>query len=323
MVKTAQHELNFASSQRSSHASTQGRAKPQLPAPALNKQVSAVVSIHSRSKKAAAARDGISSPPQPSPLKLRRSASFIESSPAKGSLIVEQQKRLWANQQKMQILQARKAPQPAWDAREDQEMRQSEGNALDTASHKWRDPTRTSQHGRASENFLRRPDFDGVNRKLLTIKLEREASEASLEPFIGAADSAIAGHKANPDDSVIMTDYDEEGEDSDSFRPIAPTTTVKLNKAEEEAMLKELEQEALENDPILELDRALMDRHTAQLNIRGRVQPVVSKSKVNTSNFNRGSQAPAQLLKRLKQLGQQQQMLKSPYFEVSFEGRPA
>ena len=35
-------------------------------------------------------RTGIQSPPQPSPLKLRRSASFIDVSPIKGSLIVEQ-----------------------------------------------------------------------------------------------------------------------------------------------------------------------------------------------------------------------------------------
>ena len=43
-------------------------------------------------------KTGIQSPPQPSPLKLRRSASFIDVSPAKGSLIIEQQKREWVLQ---------------------------------------------------------------------------------------------------------------------------------------------------------------------------------------------------------------------------------
>ena len=51
-------------------------------------------------------RGGIQSPPQPSPLKLKRSASFIEASPAKGSLIVEQRKREWALQQKLAMAAA-------------------------------------------------------------------------------------------------------------------------------------------------------------------------------------------------------------------------
>lgn len=37
------------------------------------------------------------SPPVPTNLKLKRSASFVEESPAKGSLILEEQKRRWAN----------------------------------------------------------------------------------------------------------------------------------------------------------------------------------------------------------------------------------
>ena len=50
---------------------------------------------------------GIQSPPRPSPLKLKRSASFIEASPAKGSLIIEQQKRQWALQQKINLGKAK------------------------------------------------------------------------------------------------------------------------------------------------------------------------------------------------------------------------
>ena len=53
---------------------------------------------NSKSNHSKAGRGGIQSPPQPSPLKLKRSASFIEASPAKGSLIVEQRKRQWAMQ---------------------------------------------------------------------------------------------------------------------------------------------------------------------------------------------------------------------------------
>ena len=65
---------------------------------------------------------GVQSPPKASsPLKLKRSASFIGVSPAKGSLIVEQQKRAWAQKQKMELL-ANKAAGTKRDPSQNGEM---------------------------------------------------------------------------------------------------------------------------------------------------------------------------------------------------------
>ena len=47
-------------------------------------------------------------------------------------------------------------------------------------------------------------------------------------------------------------------------------TIVKLNKQEEEALIRELESEAMGNDTLKELDEALMDRSTAQKTLRNK-----------------------------------------------------
>ena len=43
----------------------------------------------------------------------------------------------------------------------------------------------------------------------------------------------------------------------------ANNTVVKLNKEEEDDLIRQLENEAMENDTLKELDEALMDRNTA------------------------------------------------------------
>jgi len=45
---------------------------------------------------------------------------------------------------------------------------------------------------------------------------------------------------------------------------------VKLNKQEEEEMIRELENQAMENDTLAELEEALLDRTTAHKNLRNK-----------------------------------------------------
>ena len=92
-VRTAQNELN---SQKG--GSVKSSLKSFHGVDWLMRQKSVQASSKPGQKRSKSKPAGIQSPPQPSPLKLKRSASFIEASPAKGSLIVEQQKRQWALQ---------------------------------------------------------------------------------------------------------------------------------------------------------------------------------------------------------------------------------
>ena len=72
------------------------------------------------------------------------------------------------------------------------------------------------------------------------------------------------------------------------------TTIVKLNKAEEEALIRELESEAMGNDTLKELDEALMDRTTAQKTLRSKTNLIAhhQHTKINSSNF-KSNQEPA------------------------------
>ena len=51
---------------------------------------------------------------------------------------------------------------------------------------------------------------------------------------------------------------------------VQSNTVVKLNKQEEEELIRELENQAMENDTLKELDEALMDRTTAQKTLRNK-----------------------------------------------------
>ena len=62
-------------------------------------------------------------------------------------------------------------------------------------------------------------------------------------------------------------------------------TIVKLNKQEEEALIRELESEAMGNDTLKELDEALMDRSTAQKTLRNKTNFMNQHAKINSSNF--------------------------------------
>ena len=86
---------------------------------------------------------------------------------------------------------------------------------------------------------------------------------------------------------------------------VQSNTVVKLNKQEEEELIRELENQAMENDTLKELDEALMDRTTAQKTLRNKSQFMTQHTKINSSNFQKSSQEPAQAIKKLKQMSQQ------------------
>ena len=81
-----------------------------------------------------------------------------------------------------------------------------------------------------------------------------------------------------------------------------PNMVIKLNAQEEEELIRELENQAIENDPLKELDEALMDRTTAQKTLRNRSQFMTNHAKINSSNFQKNNQEPSQAIKKLKQL---------------------
>ena len=74
---------------------------------------------------------------------------------------------------------------------------------------------------------------------------------------------------------------------------VQSNTVVKLNKQEEEELIRELENQAMENDTLKELDEALMDRTTAQKTLRNKSQFMTQHTKINSSNFQKSSQEPA------------------------------
>jgi hypothetical protein len=68
---------------------------------------------------------------------------------------------------------------------------------------------------------------------------------------------------------------------------------IKLNAQEEEELIRELENQAIENDPLKELDEALMDRTTAQKTLRNKSQFMTNHAKINSSNFQKSNQEPS------------------------------
>jgi len=68
---------------------------------------------------------------------------------------------------------------------------------------------------------------------------------------------------------------------------------VRLNKQEEEDLIRELENQAMENDTLKELDEALMDRQTAQNTLRNKNVFLSQHAKINSSNFQTSKQEPA------------------------------
>ena len=75
---------------------------------------------------------------------------------------------------------------------------------------------------------------------------------------------------------------------------------MKLNQQEEEALIREMEIETMGNDTLKELDEALMDRSTAQKTLRNKSNFMTQHTKINSSNFQKSNQEPAQAIKKLK-----------------------
>ena len=94
-------------------------------------------------------------------------------------------------------------------------------------------------------------ESDDVNDEdsLVTDKdLAGELSEEDEEFFLGRPADSFATK-----DSQVLLQLQQQSNN----------TIVKLNKQEEEALIRELECEAMGNDTLKELDEALMDRTTA------------------------------------------------------------
>ena len=66
---------------------------------------------------------------------------------------------------------------------------------------------------------------------------------------------------------------------------------VKLNKQEEEDLIRDLMNQAQQNDTLKELDEALMDRTTAQKTLRNK-STFNAATKINSSNFQKSNQQP-------------------------------
>ena len=139
-----------------------------------------------------------------------------------------------------------------------------------------------------SDKFKSEDDLEVLNEKPVSVKPEKKV---------------VRSNSSNSDCELGDEDY--------FYRKQGQTTLgmgnnlVKLNKEEEEDLIRELENQALENDTLKELDQALMDRSTAQKTLRNKSQFLTQHAKINSSNFLSSNQEPAQLVKKLKLMSQQ------------------
>ena len=98
-------------------------------------------------------------------------------------------------------------------------------------------------------NLAANESDDNEEDSLVTDKdLAAELSEDDEEFFLGRPADGFATK-----DSQVLLQLQQQSNN----------TIVKLNKQEEEALIRELESEAMGNDTLKELDEALMDRTTA------------------------------------------------------------
>ena len=181
----------------------------------------------------------------------------------------------------------------------DVEMRQSEGNIYEVTGHQ-----------RRQQNDLKNYGLDSHDLTALSSKLRRlQMKDSQQAEGDGPTETQLAGKKRlrgeGSDSFVSVENEDAELGEEDYFygetQGHLHNGIVKLNEEEELEMIRELENEAIGNDPLKELDEALKDRATAQKTLRGKNQIMPSHLKVNSSNFVKGSQEPAAAIKKLKE----------------------
>ena len=145
-----------------------------------------------------------------------------------------------------------------------------------------------------------------LSQKLRKIDFNRD--QTNQDP----SDSLLTSEKA---DVPMLDSEPSEGnqlsDDEDHFFRQTRTRVVglsnmviKLNKQEEDDLIKDLEMQGQANDTLKELDEALMDRNTAQQSLRHKSQFLSQHAKINSSNFQKTNQEPAALVKKLKLMAQ-------------------
>ena len=187
-------------------------------------------------------------------------------------------------------------------------MQQSEGNILEVSGGRKR------RQGLAFGGLLDH-EISGLNSRLKRLDFGRDDKSApeggdavENEREADNASSKLAGKKRlrrpQDTDSFVSDDDCELGDEDFFYRQrgaaatgsgtmVQSNTVVKLNKQEEEELIRELENQAMENDTLKELDEALMDRTTAQKTLRNKSQFMTQHTKINSSNFQKSSQEPA------------------------------
>ena len=145
---------------------------------------------------------------------------------------------------------------------DDADIRQSEGNILEVSGRKRRQEVILRFQGLGEE------ELGAVNSKLK--KLDLDAPSGALFSKKVDLNYQMAGKKRprKETDSFVSDEDACELGDEDFFYgcgagTINPNMIIKLNPQEEEDLIRELQNQAIENDPLKELDEALMDRTTA------------------------------------------------------------
>ena len=136
--------------------------------------------------------------------------------------------------------------------------------------------------------------FEAVENTADALKAKPARKKPKVEPLQVPAATAKSGPSRDPA-TTAKTEFGQE--------PAVKTEPKgrKVNKArdrpikaEEEALIRELESEAMGNDTLKELDEALMDRTTAQKTLRSKTNFIThhQHTKINSSNF-KSNQEPA------------------------------
>lgn len=112
---------------------------------------------------------------------------------------------------------------------------------------------------------------------------------------------------SEPSEGGELSDVNNEDHifDKNSQALSLSNAVLKLNKQEEDDLIKDLKMQTQANDTLKELDEALMDRNTAQQTLRSKSQFLWQHGKINSSNFLKSNQEPGELVKKLKLMAQQ------------------
>lgn len=112
---------------------------------------------------------------------------------------------------------------------------------------------------------------------------------------------------SEPSEGGELSDVNKEDNifDKNSEAMSLSNAVIKLNKQEEDDLIKDLKMQTQANDTLKELDEALMDRTTAQQTLRSKSQFLWQHGKINSSNFLKSNQERGELVKKLKLMAQQ------------------